>query len=181
MILIMKSTEHDKDSKIALTMVFVVYVIILVYFLLFAEDFDRDVTSLDYRYNLIPFKEIARYLNNSEVFGIGGVLLNIAGNVAVFIPFGFLIAVLHKVFRKVHISIFAAAAFSAIMETLQLLTKVGSFDVDDIILNTLGGLLGLIAFFILRPIYVKHRNMLDKKYAGDDEDVDDVLRIDEDK
>ena len=171
----MKSTEHDKDSKIALTMVFVVYVIILVYFLLFAEDFERDVTSLDYRYNLIPFKEIARYLNNSEVFGIGGVLLNIAGNVAVFVPFGFLIAVLHKVFRKVHISIFAAAAFSAIMETLQLLTKVGSFDVDDIILNTLGGFLGLILFFILKPVYIKHRKMLDKKYVTDEETSGDEI------
>ncbi len=175
----MNSTEHSKDSKIAIMMVFVVYVIILVYFLLFAEDFDRDVTSLDYRYNLVPFREIARYMKYGQAIGIKSFLLNIVGNVAIFMPFGFLIAILHKVFRKVHISIFAAALFSAIMETLQLLTKVGSFDVDDIILNTLGGFLGLMIFFILRPVYLKHRDALDKKYTSDDEAYDDVLRIDD--
>ena len=37
-------------------------------------------------------------------------------------------------------------------ETLQLIFKVGSFDVDDLLLNTIGGMLGYLAFWILDRI-----------------------------
>ena len=41
---------------------------------------------------------------------------------------------------------------SLFIESVQLLTRVGSFDVDDLILNTLGGILGYVLFYILNKI-----------------------------
>jgi glycopeptide antibiotics resistance protein len=38
------------------------------------------------------------------------------------------------------------------VEVFQLLTRVGSFDVDDLLLNTIGGLAGYILFVICNAI-----------------------------
>lgn len=47
--------------------------------------------------------------------------------------------------------------FSLLVETIQLVSKVGSFDVDDLMLNTLGGILGYVIFslcnYIRRKVY----------------------------
>ena len=74
-------------------------------------------------------------------------------------PFGFLVPVLYREQRKgVHFKghyfrsglfvTFLGFAFSLVVETIQLVTKVGCFDVDDILLNTIGGVLGYIVFVV---------------------------------
>ena len=45
---------------------------------------------------------------------------------------------------------------SLCVEIIQLFTRVGSFDVDDILLNTIGGVLGYIIFLICNGIRRKH-------------------------
>lgn len=47
--------------------------------------------------------------------------------------------------------------FSMLIETAQLVLKVGAFDVDDIFLNTVGGLLGYIVLKIMK-LFMKNRN-----------------------
>ena len=47
--------------------------------------------------------------------------------------------------------------FSLLIECIQLVSKVGSFDVDDMILNTLGGSLGYLCFWVARK-WKKRRN-----------------------
>lgn len=61
-------------------------------------------------------------------------------------PFGFLLPMVSKrsVFKNFLSVTFLAMFFSIGIETAQLVTKVGAFDVDDIFLNTIGGLLGYI-------------------------------------
>lgn len=53
--------------------------------------------------------------------------------------------------------------FSLCIETLQLVTKVGVFDVDDLMMNTFGGLLGWISYCIIRFIYHKWKADYKKK------------------
>jgi len=48
--------------------------------------------------------------------------------------------------------------FSLTVELLQLLFKVGIFDVDDIIMNTIGGMIGYFCFFIVHKIYRSFHN-----------------------
>ena len=83
------------------------------------------------------------------------VFLNIGGNILAFVPFGYFLPSLstHKLkFFQVFLLTFQ---LSIGIELIQLLSKVGSFDVDDMILNTLGGVVGYILFIILKA--VRHR------------------------
>ena len=56
-----------------------------------------------------------------------------------------------------------AFLFSLCIETLQLITKVGVFDVDDLMMNTVGGLIGWIIYCIIRFIYHKWKAKNKKK------------------
>ena len=56
-----------------------VYLILVVYFLIFSEEWGRTFLEGEYRYNLIPLQEIGRYLRYREQIGIGYVCLNLGG------------------------------------------------------------------------------------------------------
>jgi glycopeptide antibiotics resistance protein len=92
--------------------------------------------------NLVPFKEILNAMKDISLSDPHS-LINLVGNIAVFVPFGVFISILfhHKSasFRRVLIS---SLALSLSFEVAQLVLYIGTFDVDDLILNTTGGLIG---------------------------------------
>jgi glycopeptide antibiotics resistance protein len=65
-------------------------------------------------------------------------------NIAAFVPFGILIPLLFRVDFKKFITFFIAAIL--LLETLQSLTFLGTFDIDDVISNTLGAIVGFIGY-----------------------------------
>ncbi len=135
-------------SKIA----FVIYMIILVYFLLLSDGFGRTVRHDSFHYNLIPFTEIMRFVKYRDYIGFDNVMLNLLGNVIAFVPFGALVRfVINRSVRWYEVVLYTFC-FSLSVELLQLVAKVGSFDVDDLILNTLGGLIGYIVYYILKKL-----------------------------
>jgi Glycopeptide antibiotics resistance protein len=131
---------------------FVIYLVMMVYFLFFCEQLGR-TPSDTYHYNLKPFTEITRYLNHVNEIGYFGVALNLFGNVVCFMPLGFVLPILsNRKWGLIRITIISFLA-SLVIEITQLVTKLGSCDVDDIIMNTLGGFLGYILFVICSSIY----------------------------
>lgn len=129
---------------------FVVYMLVLVYFLLLSDGFGRTVRRDEYHFNLIPFVEIIRFVKYREYLGYYNVMINLLGNVIAFIPFGALIRwVIDKSVRWYHVMGYTFL-FSLSVELLQLVAKVGSFDVDDLILNTFGGVVGFFVYYLLR-------------------------------
>lgn len=124
----------------------VCYVGLLVYFLFFAEGF-REQT--EYHYNIVPFREISRYLTYYETIGVSMVFLNLVGNIVAFMPFGFFVPMFGRRQLSFWTVTLFTAEFSALVEVIQLFTRVGSCDIDDVILNTLGGMLGY-GMFLLR-------------------------------
>lgn len=134
---------------------FVLYVCFLVYFLIFSDWYGRGNTPA-YRYNLTPFKEIRRFLYNIDSVGFVTAFNNLAGNVLIFVPFGFFVAMGCYRYRMLR-SLFYGFLCSFLVECFQLVTRVGSFDVDDIILNTAGALAGYICFIIWRAGHKKSR------------------------
>jgi len=46
--------------------------------------------------------------------------------------------------------VFFSFEFSLLVETIQLVSKVGSFDVDDLLLNTIGGAIGYLNFYCIK-------------------------------
>ena len=146
-------TKMKQETKARIRVVgrilFLVYLLALVYFLFFAEEYGRrNFFELDYRYNLVPFQEIRRFWIYREKVGFLAAFLNLAGNVIGFLPFGFIVPVMHKKMESFWKVSLLGFLFSLCVETIQLITKVGCFDVDDLILNTLGAMIGCGAFLI---------------------------------
>ena len=105
----------------------------------------------EYRYNLELFKEIRRFWEYREQVGAYAMFTNLFGNVLIFMPFGFFMPMASK-YRSFFAALFYSFGLSLCVETFQLITKVGSFDVDDLLLNTIGGVLGFIIFVICAAI-----------------------------
>ncbi len=142
-----------KRLKRASWLLFYLYIILLSYFLFFSEHYGRGYVVENYRYNLQFFKEIERFILYREQLGFESFIVNILGNILAFAPFGFLLPLLNKRYRGFLKIIFLSLLFSLTIETIQLYLKVGIFDVDDLLLNTVGGLLGYIVFAICHAFY----------------------------
>lgn len=143
-------------------LLFAAYVAMLCYFLFFAENLDRNFADRTYHYNLIPFQEIKRFWTYRSVLNPWSVLLNLVGNVVAFIPFGVFLPVLFQKCRNFFLTVLFSMEFSLCVEVIQLVGKVGILDVDDVILNTLGGLLGFVLYWLASLIWRK-KNEAEKK------------------
>ncbi|EKN71541.1 hypothetical protein BABA_00865 [Neobacillus bataviensis LMG 21833] len=93
--------------------------------------------------NFIPFKTIYFYLFLADI-NLNIRIVNLAGNIIGFVPFGFILPLLAKKFQKLSAVTVATFCLSLTFELLQLVFEFGSFDVDDLILNTIGGILGYL-------------------------------------
>lgn len=88
--------------------------------------------------NLIPFRSISPYLKNiTEPYAFK----NIIANILVFIPLGFFIS--NKNTKNVFKTLVICISVILSIECIQLFFKIGFFDVDDIILNFTGSLIGM--------------------------------------
>ena len=150
-----KRRQYRRLGKILI----VFYIGFVFYFLLISEIYGRTGEMKDYHYNLVLFKEIMRFWNYRDQLGIFSVFANLAGNILIFIPFGFFMPVASE-HRNFFVTVMDTFLLSLIIEVIQLLTKVGCFVVDDLLLNTIGGVVGYIIFMIsnvIRRNYVKKR------------------------
>lgn len=147
--------KKSKGLKLFMWLVFILYIGVLVYFMFFAEMLGRNTVVSEYRYNLTPFKEIKRFLVYYNQLGLKKVAANLAGNVIAFAPFGIALPLLSDYKLKFLTVTLYSFALSLIIELTQLVSKVGSFDVDDLVLNTLGGMIGYLMFFVYKKIFKK--------------------------
>jgi glycopeptide antibiotics resistance protein len=144
--------QNKKRLSKAAWLLFYIYIILLCYFLFFSEHYGRENVLKEYRYNLEFFKEIRRFIIYRRQLGFESFLVNILGNVLAFTPFGFLLPLMDRKYRNFFITTFLCILFSLCVELLQLFLKVGIFDVDDIMMNTAGGIIGYISFAIFNII-----------------------------
>ena len=141
------SNMKGKKERIISITIFVIYIIALGYFLFFAESMGRTTRGDEYHYNLQPLFEIKRIWRSSHILGMKYVILNFAGNVIAFIPFGYLLPKMVKKKPRLFHTVLFSFEFSLLVELTQLISRTGSFDVDDLILNTFGGLIGYILYY----------------------------------
>lgn len=150
--------KKKKSSLPALAaLLFILYLLVLFYLLFFSETYGRTMDS-GYRYNLEPLKEIKRFWSNRDSLGLHSVIINLIGNIVAFAPFGFFLPILWKPGKNAVVCVVMSAVFSLLVETVQLFTKVGAFDVDDILLNAMGGLAGFLAYYLIwKPLFEKRK------------------------
>ena len=103
-------------------------------------------------YNLIPFRSMSAQIERITQWWA---LKNLLGNIIPFIPFGFLLPVTYKKFSSA-ISVFVIGLASILLiESFQFFTKLGSFDVDDIILNMTGIVCGYVIFLVTNRLFIR--------------------------
>lgn len=136
----------SRRLRIIQFLLFIAYMSLLIYLVLFSVEFGRVAVSRDY--NLVPFDTIKRYINYRNRFSEISYLTNIYGNIIAFAPLGYFVYTYQNKHRLLSGLIVPMLASLAI-EISQYILSVGSFDVDDIILNTLGGFIIYLIMYIL--------------------------------
>ena len=127
-------------------LLFVIYLLLLFYLLLSTDNASSGL-------NLTPFKEITRYPLDSIQF-----FYNVIGNIVLFLPFGFFISNFIKA-KKTHQVLIVSTLISLTAELIQF--KIGrAFDIDDILLNVIGAILGFVCYKGLSQVRKKLPSIL---------------------
>lgn len=109
-------------------------------------NFGADFSSI----NLVPFRQIFAYGGLSDGFAV----MNLLGNILLFVPVGFLVVLLWQQRQPLVAGALVALAFSLLIEFVQLFSLRGT-DIDDVILNTAGGLVGAVICVLIKQLVPK--------------------------
>lgn len=138
---LIKNNQKFCFYKELFTLIFIIYVVCLF----------EVVTLQDNNYglsNFIPFKEMFRYEFGSRLF-----IKNIVGNILLFLPYGYFSSEYLKS-NKISSPCILTLIISFTIELVQL--NIGrTFDIDDIILNTIGGIIGYLLYRMIEKIKSK--------------------------
>lgn len=137
---------------------FTFYLLILLYLLFFSSY--RHAVKGEISYNFIPFASILLDIRELGPFHLAMMTNNLFGNILAFVPLGFFLPLLFHRFRHWKYSFICSLLLSISVELLQLIGKVGACDVDDVILNTIGGLCGYICWRLLAYPLIKRQKKL---------------------
>lgn len=153
----MNKTEKTKKERI-LSVVFILYLLFLVKMIVFKYPFAQMQQIVDtwqkdvvleglHTANFIPLKTIKMYIRYYDMPGIRS-FSNLFGNVLIFVPVGILLPIVHKASEKVWVLLINALLLVVGIEVFQLFSNFGAFDVDDIILNCFGVLIGSLIYHL---------------------------------
>ena len=157
------------NRKRIIKILFIIYCITL-FFILFlygartGNQFNLKVFSKEHfeKINLIPFKTLLGFIDriNNSTINTSIVVQNVLANLLMFIPMGMALPVLFKdKFNKLWKILIFIICFIFIVEIIQFLTFCGSADIDDLILNTIGGIIG---YGIIKIKFIKKILKLDE-------------------
>ena len=135
---LVKSDKKIYIHKELLTYLFGIYIMCL-----FSVVTYQDVES--YGNNFTPFKEMFRYTLGSNLF-----IKNVIGNMVMFMPYGFFTGYFLKI-NKVSVVLLLSMLVSTSIEIIQ--GYIGRvFDIDDIILNVIGSIIGFLIYKLFNKI-----------------------------
>ena len=138
----------DTNQKKLNTALFLVYCALMLWLL-----FDRrgPIEGVEYweqvamSVNLRPLHTVLKYarlLDSSRPILVKLAVVNLFGNVIMFIPLGYFLPLLFLKIRKLWKTLLTTALVIILVELIQVFTLVGSCDIDDLILNLLGAAMG---------------------------------------
>lgn len=136
--------KRERIKTVFLYGVFICYILLLTKILFLSR-----ISHLEHRsINLIPFYSIMEYVSissaNIRAFAFG----NVVGNIVIFIPLGAYL-LLFKNDKRVITNLLFIFIVSLLVEIIQGILGIGASDIDDIILNCLGGLIGILGYKFL--------------------------------
>ena len=137
-------------SKVLLKLLFALYILVVIKVIIFkypieqlqaiAATWQRSVILEGLgTANFVPFKTIKMYIEYSHKLNS---VENLAGNIFVFVPLGFLLPLMSDELKNFSAVFINSFTFVLGIEVFQLFSAFGAFDVDDIMLNCLGASIG---------------------------------------
>ena len=103
--------------------------------------------------NLIPFRTLrlfAGLLHSAQPEHVRSAVINLGGNVILFIPIGYFLPRLWPFLRNFFSFLLTCTMAITLVELLQLVTLLGSLDIDDLILNLSGMIVGYLISMIVK-------------------------------
>ena len=139
------NNRKNSNAATQLTVaLFTIYLVSLVWILIFKLGVQFSYME-SRRFNLIPFRE-ALVLNGRINFG------EAIANVLIFVPFGIYAGILFQTWNTWGKGMLIFI-FVFLIEAFQFVFRIGAFDINDIITNTLGGMLGLMLFYMVQSLF----------------------------
>lgn len=140
------SINDKKEYKRNINIYIILYILCLISILFLVGRPPIRISNSLYIPELMPFKTIISQLKYGS---INEIIRNIIGNLCLFIPLSFLLILKDNKYKNILRQTIIILPSILMTETLQMITNVGVFDIDDIILNYLGVLLFIIIINIL--------------------------------
>ena len=144
--------KEKNVTKLTITLLGI-YIILIIWIILFKMQFNMSFLPYIRSINLIPFS--ASVITNGQIN-----ISEIINNLIIFIPVGAYIQMLWKD-KKIYKKILIPFTISLILEILQFVLHVGATDITDILMNTLGGFIGILFVQLLYKIF-KNEKKVDK-------------------
>lgn len=136
--------KRERIKTVFLYGVFICYILFLIKILLLSRISHPELRSI----NLIPFYSITEYISGSTANLKRFAFSNVVGNIVIFIPLGVYLPLLKKD-KRVITNLLCIFIVSLFVEIIQGLLGIGASDIDDIILNCLGGWVGILGYKFL--------------------------------
>ncbi len=150
-----KSRSYHQLLTILTWMILIIYMLVLfklicMKYLDLSDLSSRIDNSNAYRpYNFIPLVTISKYFM-AEQMSLLRRAGNILGNIYLFVPLGLLLPLVYRRANNIWTMLFISLILSIFFEAAQYTLASGSTDIDDVILNTMGGISGLLLFRLIR-------------------------------
>ena len=144
----MDTKSLRKTGKTVCLLIFIIYIVVVLKLTIF-----RVRTYDEPQLNLALFVDLVRIYKNA---GLWQFLRLFLGNIGWFVPFGFLLPILLKrvSFGKVVVMGFL---FSLSIETMQFIFRKGVAELDDLILNVLGAVIGYLGYKLLAEKIIRKK------------------------
>ena len=159
-----KHIDWKREAVLLLMYINLAVIIRFVFFPMFKVDdqvqpliFDI-ATAFPFRVNLLPLVHLFDYDSTRDL------LVNVIGNVAMFIPSGIVLPIIYKRLDSFIKVILAGIGISLCIEMIQLPFSVRASDIDDLILNTVGVMLGYEIYALIRCLKRAKRKLERKQH-----------------
>ena len=156
-----------KTINLIMKISFIIYILALCVILFGgSRGYWADFSILQYaamQMNLVPFETIALYIRAMVrgTINLDIAIANLLGNFLLFMPMGVYLPFIFKKIRTLLDYVLYMIPVLMMVELVQLLTKRGSFDIDDLILNLSGAIIGFLVWKSARvqTLYRKIMNL----------------------
>ncbi|QYY42002.1 VanZ family protein [Aneurinibacillus thermoaerophilus] len=149
--------------RIIFIFIFIVYILSVIYITILSK-YSFQLPQ-DQRYPNLTITLFSELNAQSRTY----LLKNYLGNVVLFLPFSILFILIKKQstfkVRTILLTLASGIIFSLFIETIQYYTGYGIFDINDLILNTLGTLIGILLLRILK-FYISSKRIPDKHHGS---------------